>query len=108
MFYKTIGIVIIMAMLLSACATHTPYISKPSSEASKQQWLAYYGDQFKAYGDSVLPPPDDAPEVARQAYTEAKAKWKKEKQSEETVLAIFLIVAAAAAGVGLGMATTNK
>jgi len=85
--------------VFSACAAHTPYISKPSSEASKQQWLGYYEVQFKAYGDSVLPPPDDAPEVARQAYTEAKAKWQKEQMMKGLKLGVVAGLGAIAVGI---------
>lgn len=80
---------IVTMLLLNGCTTYNPRISKPSTEDSKQEWLAYYKDQFKAYGDSTMPPPDDAPEAARQAYSEARAKWQTEQAINSVVVGVL-------------------
>ncbi len=107
MFCKTIGVVLIASLLFSSCASHIASVSEPSPEASSEQWLLYWQDQFKAYGDSTLAPRDDAPEVGRQAYSEAKAKWKKEQTTKTITSGIILGLASVAVMVVVGVAIGN-
>ena len=69
-FRKIFCIIIPISLLLASCS-HTPEVTKPSN-GSKADWLAYYEDQFEAFGDEVEVPPKDVPEAQMQAYLEAK------------------------------------
>ena len=56
-FCKTVGGVLIASLLFIGCASsYIASVSEPSPEASSEQWLLYWQDQFKAYGDSTLAP----------------------------------------------------
>jgi len=47
-------------------------LHKPDSNAKYGQWYDYYKQQYKLYGADILPPNEDDPELAKQAYIEVK------------------------------------
>ena len=74
--------------------SHIPEVAKPSN-GDKAEWLAFYEDQFKAFGDEVEAPADQFSEAQMQAYLEAKDSY----ESAQTTSSILGYVA-----LGLGAA----
>lgn len=91
---KFICILIPISIIFTSCS-HTPEITKPTN-GDESDWLAYYEDQFKAFGGDVEAPSDDVSEAQKQAYIEAEDSY----QSAQTVK---LIVGVAALAIGLGL-----
>lgn len=71
---QILSLILIVSILLMGCS-YTPKITKPADTDDKTAWLKYYKDQFKAYGSKVTAPSDDAAEVEKTAYQEARASW---------------------------------
>jgi len=93
-FKKFICILIPISIILTSCS-HIPEIIKPTN-GDKSDWLAYYEDQFKAFGDEVEAPSEDVSEAQMQGYIEAEDSY----QSAQTV---GLIIGVAALAIGLGV-----
>ncbi len=90
---KFICVFISCSILFSACAAHVAQIEKPTN-TEKADWLAYYEDQFKAYGEKVEAPEGDVPEVQMRAYIEAKDSFQSAQQ-------VSTILGWVALGIGL-------
>ncbi len=93
-FKKFICILIPISIILTSCS-HIPEITEPTN-GDESDWLAYYEDQFKAFGGDVEAPSEDVSEAQIQAYLEAEDSY----QSAQTVK---LIVGVAALAIGLGL-----
>lgn len=101
MYQKLISIVLICGLtFLGACTGYHPQVAEPKGQADKSVWLFYYREQFRGYGDSALPPKDDAPDVARQAYMEAHKEWKDQRAK--------ILLGAMLGGVAIGAAIAVK
>lgn len=99
---KCMLIILPFSLLLMSCS-HIPEITRPNDSASKSDWYAYYEDQFKAYGDEVKAPSEDAPPVQLQAYLEAKDSY------EASVTRGWIIGGAVfALGLGVFIATIGQ
>jgi hypothetical protein len=72
-FKKFICFLIPISIILTSCA-HIPEITKPAN-GDKADWLAYYEDQFEAFGDEVEAPRGEVPQAQLQAYIEAKDSY---------------------------------
>ncbi len=70
-------------------------MAKPNN-GDESDWLAYYEDQFKAYGGDVEAPSEDVSEEQMQGYIEAEDSY----QSAQTVK---LIIGGAALAIVLGL-----
>lgn len=89
MYRKVICVLLACGVVyLSACTAYQPQIAEPEGEADKSAWLLYYRQQFSVYGDSTLPPKQDAPDVARQAYMEAH---RERNQRQGMIMAVALV-----------------
>jgi len=79
-------------------------VSRPSaSETNEALWFTYWQDQFDAYeGNVVAPTTPQYPEVAIQAYQQAKAEWNHKADEAATKTKILLIVGLG----GLGLAVS--
>ncbi len=62
-----------ISIIFTSCS-HTAEISKPTT-SDYEEWLAYYEDQFKAYGDEVEAPSGEIPQAQMEAYEEAKDSY---------------------------------
>lgn len=71
---KSISLLLISLILLMGCS-HTAKVKKPTDSNDKAEWAEYYKDQFKANGKKVTVPADDASEVEKTAYKEARASF---------------------------------
>jgi hypothetical protein len=74
LFKKILSLFLIFSILMMGCA-YTPKVLKPADTDDKTAWVKYYKDQFRAYGNKVTPPPDDAPDPQKSAYLAAKHSW---------------------------------
>lgn len=95
------SIVLISAFFLSCAASQHAGVAKVNQPAptdtSELAWYAYYVDQFDAYGTNVLPPKDQFPEAARQAYQHAQTEAYK-KVNEESSTSDWVVYVGVAAG----------
>ena len=98
-------LVIGIGLLFSSCATHTLTVPKPAPEGSFDEWLLFYRDQFKGYGNSTLPPSGNAPEVARQAYSQARVEWQNKEATSYFVW--WLVSGLIIGGIGYIMIARN-
>jgi hypothetical protein len=73
------------------CA-HQPKVPMPGADAGPIMWKDYYKDQFKAYGDKVVPPPADAPQAQRIAYDDAKHTFHHQKVIGMIVSGCLLLI----------------
>ena len=69
---------VLLAPVLLGCAAHRPVVPMPDS-ASPIGWREYYADQFKAFGDKVQPPEENASLEQRVGYADAKSAYDRKK-----------------------------
>lgn len=75
---------------LAGCSRYTAKVPPPQAGAGPIEWKEYYEDQFKAYGDKVQPPSEDASLEQRVAYDDAHRSFKKKKAIGMTVSVVLL------------------
>jgi hypothetical protein len=88
----SIIILAVALLFMVSCATYYGHTPEPKESTDSSVWLAYYRGQFRAYGDSTLPPKDNYDDSARQAYTQARKEW---EDSQGKALIAALIFSAA-------------
>jgi len=72
---RIVLLILITSLLFAGCA-HKATVIKPADSGTQAEWVEYYKDQFKAHGDDVPIPGDDASNEQRMAYTEARDSFK--------------------------------
>lgn len=63
--------ILLLVLFLGGCAFNVNY--PQNDEAAK--WVAYYHEQFIAFGYNVVPPDGSTAEVQRQAYMQVKTQY---------------------------------
>ena len=74
LFKKFIYILIPLSILFTACGPHIAEVVMPTN-GDYADWLAYYEDQFEAYGDEVEVPSADVPDAQMRAYLDAEDSY---------------------------------
>jgi len=93
------SIVLVLLSVVVGCAGHKPKVPMPGESAGPAEWEEYYVDQFKALGDKVQPPSEQAPLEQRVAYQDVKRSF----ESGRTVVTILSVLLA---GVSLLLLTS--
>jgi len=89
-----ISLILAFLTCISACAVHVPRSPQPEpfGQDDKAAWLRYYERSFEQYREAVLPPKEDEPAAAREAYVEAKAAWERQEIQETALVLGFMVL----------------